>query len=185
MVAGWLRTLLTSRSQHRRRSAEWRLLYLNVAVDLADPCPKLQESVLVFKAWRARLHLVPLEGTGFLKVLYVQALQLGRAVADLADRWASNRFAKFLQEGPGKGIKHQHRLCRCAVGWIPAAVAELEPDEHLHDLDEADCPEVAEAARSQYNLKAPLSMQQSAEAERLRWAEECVGGGGGGKRRTL
>ena len=49
VVAGWLRCMLTSRSVTRRRSAEWRLLYINVAVDLADPCPKkLQEAVLIF-----------------------------------------------------------------------------------------------------------------------------------------
>ena len=71
-------------------------MYLSIGVDLADPCPKLQQAVLEFKAWRARLHLVPLEGAVVLKDLYVQALQLGRSAADLADRSAASRFAKFL-----------------------------------------------------------------------------------------
>ena len=61
----------------------------------------------------------------------------------------------------------RHRLSRCAVGWTPAAVAEVEPDEFAAELEEADSPEVAGA---QFGLRAPLSMQQAAEAERGRWA---------------
>ena len=96
--------------------------------------------------------MVPLEGVGFLKDLYVQALQLGRAASDLADRSAAIRFAKFLQEGLGSGLKQQHSLSRCAVVWIPAAISSVEPDEHSHDLEEADSPEVAAAARTQFSL---------------------------------
>ena len=171
-VASWLRTMLTSKSLPRKRSARWRLLHLAMPVDLLDPCPKMQQTVVDFKAWRARLHLAPLEGTHLIKSLYVQSLQFPRATSELADRAASVRFAQHLQDGPAKGLKHQHRLSRCAVGWIPAAVAETEPGEFDMELDDADSLGVAAAAQSQFGLRAPLSMQQAAEAERERWSIE-------------
>ena len=120
----------------RKQSAKWRLLHMGLDVELADPSPSLQEAVLRYKAWRARLHSVPLDDSTFVKSLYVQALQLGKAAADLADRAAATQFARHLQEGPAKGLKHQHRLSRCAVGWIPATVAPVEQGDHSHDLEE-------------------------------------------------
>lgn len=78
--------------------------------------------------------------------------------------------------GAAAGLNRQHQKSRCAVGWIPAAVAATEPEEHELELDDADLPGVAEAAKLQHSLRAPLSMQQSAEAERVRWSEEWAVG---------
>ena len=52
----------------------------------------------------------------------------------------------------------------------------MEVDEHEQELDDADLPGVVEAARTQQSLQVPLSMQQAAEAERLKWSEEWAVG---------
>ena len=166
VVVSWIRTLLTSPKLARRQSAKWRLLYLNVTVDLRDPSDELQQSALDFMTWRGRLHLLPLDDVGVVKQLYVQAFGLARKAADQAARAAARNFSKWLQEGPSAGLKRQHQLSRTAVGWIPTAIAATEADEHETELEEADLPAVAEAARVQRSLQATLSMQQSAEAER-------------------
>ena len=149
---------------------------MNVAVELKDPSDELQQSALDFQAWRGRLHLLPLDNAVIVKQLYVQALELARKSAEQAARAAARNFSKWLHEGPSAGLKRQHQLSRTAVGWIPTAVASVEAGEHELELDEADLPAVAEAARMQRSLQAPLSMQQSAEVERQRWAEEWAVG---------
>ena len=108
--------------------------------------------------------------------MYVQALELARKASEQAARAAARQFGNWLQDGPSAGLKRQHQLSRTAVGWIPTAVAAVETIEHEAELDEADLPEVAEAARLQRSLLAPLSMQQSAEAERQKWAVEWAAG---------
>ena len=115
VVVCWIRTLLTSPKYSRRQSAKWPLLYLDVAVDLDDPCDELRQAVLSFKAWRGRLHLLPLDDAVVVKQLYVQALDLARQAADQASRAAARAFAKWLQDGPSSGLKRQHQMSRTAV----------------------------------------------------------------------
>lgn len=99
VVVCLLRTLLTSNRHPARQSAKWRLLYLDIDVEIKDPCEDLRQSVLVFKVWRGRLHVVPLNDSAVLKQPYAQALVPIRLAADQASRVVAKAFAKWLQEG--------------------------------------------------------------------------------------
>ena len=177
-VVCWLRTAITSTSLSRRQSAKWRLLYVDPGGVSRDPPShkELQQAVLTFRAWRDRLHWLPLDDAAILKQLYVQALGFAKATAEQASRLAARAFAQWLQDGPAAGLKRQHQMSRTAVGWIPAAIGEVEADEHGFEAGDEDSPEVAAAARQVRSLQAPLSMQQAAEAERVRWSAEWAVG---------
>ena len=55
-----------------------------------------------------------------------------RAACDVArkahmydDSTARNSWMSWLQEGPAGGLGRQHRMSRCATGWIPAKLGPV------------------------------------------------------------
>ena len=98
-------------------------------------------------------------------------------------------WAKWLNEGPCKGLGRHHKLTRVASGWIPSAISdlgdvssstdELEADRGEDNVSQASleraqgqiyCPLGGRSARCESG--SPLSQQGEVDVEAQRWSKE-------------
>ena len=92
--------------------------------------PELQEDKHKFLAWQAGLSDWMLIHNATLAAIMEHAGKMAdRMGVDAAAR-AQAKFAKWVQEGPAKGLGRQHKLSRIANGWVPNQTApEYEEEE--------------------------------------------------------
>jgi hypothetical protein len=89
---------------------------------------------------------------------------------DAAASYAAWR--SWLQEGPGRGLRRQHRLSRIATGWAASPVA---PSGSPFAAEDSDTSEARRACRRGCAV-APLGAQQAADAQCEAWSREWLVG---------
>ena len=126
------------------------------------------------KAWVAKLCPIDLQCKSLVA-------RLSRAVGDVVDRAArhdqqaaSRRWLIWLNEGPGRGLGRQHRMSRCATGFIRAkSVLTDALSQEPHDLDSED--DVEGISEGDYEIEVcsscPMNKQQSVDHEAEVWAD--------------
>ena len=81
---------------------------------------------------------------------------------------ARTRWLVWIQEGPGQGLGRQHKMSRCATGWIAAKTAAVVLEEsELDDVEGIGEHDVEEGTQ---RLR-PLDQQQTVDEEASGWAE--------------
>ncbi len=124
--------------------------------------------------WCCRLQQVDVADPVLAAIFQVAASNNANAMEVRPRAAVATRWQSWLEEGPARGLKRQHRLSRCAVGWFPDVSGESE-SIHIDDRDELS----ATQARSLRHLGdhhdestlQPLGAQQVAEH-----LEQAMGG---------
>ena len=79
-------------------------------------------------AFYALLAVLPaqvLESNGWVGILLEVAEATALAAKKLEAHAEMSAWHMWLNEGPGKGLRRQHRMSRASSGWIPTLVAPL------------------------------------------------------------
>ena len=86
---------------------------------------------------------------------------------------AKCRWTAWLHDGPCKGLGRQHRLSRCATGWIPAKLAPAASvdDDTLGLVDDVEGVVDGDVDALRCSDEVPLGMQQAVDAEAAGWAK--------------
>ena len=82
---------------------------------------------------------------------------------------ASKRWLQWINEGPGQGLGRQHRMSRCASGFVIAKVTKVADSSEPGDTDDVEgvtdeCLDLVQC------VACPLDKQQSVEEEANSWA---------------
>ena len=81
---------------------------------------------------------------------------------------AGIRWLVWIQEGPGQGLGRQHKMSRCATGWVAAKTAAVVLDDgEVDDIEGIGDQDVEEGT---LRLQ-PLDQQQTVDEEASGWAE--------------
>ena len=92
----------------------------------------------------------------------------------MAKRQAVASWQSWLDEGPAKGLRGQHRLSRTASAWIPSIVAEATDSitDKSDDVAGIDEERLKFVISNQHTAAMPLSAQAEVGVEALRWSQE-------------
>ena len=84
------------------------------------------------------------------------------------------RFAEWIEEGPGGGLKRQHSLSRTATGWIPGKDPRREKVNlsELDDLEGLSQEQLRSALAYSPDVTPPLAAQNAANSERKSWGAQ-------------
>ena len=81
---------------------------------------------------------------------------------------ARTRWLVWIQEGPRQGLGRQHRMSRCATGWVAAKTAAVVLEEgEVDDVEGIGDQDVDEGTQK----LQPLAQQQTVDEEASGWAE--------------
>ena len=100
------------------------------------PTPTSAQSadIALFIEWRKFLNDVLLDLVGWMTAFRDVAFQHAKVIEQLTVRQSCGDWASWLRERPARGLGRQHRMSRCAIGWISTQI-ETPADNVLTDLD--------------------------------------------------
>ena len=107
--------------------------------------------------------------------LLKMALSLSQAAERAAKNNAIQSWISWIQEGPGAGLRRQHRMTRNATGWHPTAVETGdEAALSLQHLPSALRQDPSAVPPESGKRCAPRTAQQAADAEAASWAKQWL-----------
>ena len=167
VISNWLRTVADPPSQWAHHRAMWRVLHAEM--------PRLEGPyATTFESWRSLITPRALASPPAVSFLHATAVAAAAAAEQSSLRHRRAAWSSWLHEGPSKGLGRQHRLSRCALGWIPSAAAAAEA-ETLSTLDVTDglSFRLFETLAQQPSTEVvPLNIQESANFEAAKWSIE-------------
>jgi hypothetical protein len=176
-TACWLRALRDSRSVKLASAARWKLLNYDHQLNVADPA--MLGEAAAFRVWRALLNEQVLAAKPWVQSFLAVADKEAERAADRAARAATDRFAKWLADGPANGLKRQHLFSRSVSGWVAdqAGGQQHTTLSELDDLEGISQSQLQAALMPDPSADTPVGAQQVANVERakwgIQWASEC------------
>lgn len=167
LVIHWSSQSINSAAGHTARNAQRRLLHTKWD-DLG-----YGRHAVALQIWVSSLSLSMLaDKIRVIAIMKAVAVVAGKAHAHDA-QVARNRWSLWLNEGPASGLGRQHKMSRCATGWIPSKVVKTcvveEDDSGL--VDDTEGIEDDRLENGQFSVVTPLDRQQTVDAEAASWAE--------------
>ena len=137
-TAGWLADILRSKKATKAEAARWKLLfYKHPQPNVSYATPEQLKSMQLFTAWRATITEANTFSVAWLKVFKAMAEKQAEREEEAARVAATVKFADWLQEGPAKGLRRQHRFSRTADGWCESMMADGDGSS-TNDRDDLD-----------------------------------------------
>ncbi len=175
----WLRQALAAPDASTEREAAIRKIrHYQHPWNAAAADPEDVHHFTLLLAWRNAVDRPALRARAFAEALAASAeAQAQRLEARRRGR-VRNAWTAWLHDGPGNGLRRQHRLSRTAVGWLPTVVKEAGPVilsevDTLEDLEQVQVAAIHDDADLG---RSPLSAQQVAENEGEQWAQHWAEG---------
>ena len=175
-VVSWLRSLYRAKDGRSVGKSMHKLLHYEHELDVKDP--NLFQEKVSFIAWNSLITREMLCNKEIVGMLLEVAIKMADASDTDAAKRSFKKFQAWLHEGAGSGMRNQHRLTRCATGWIPTKVAE-ETQTNFSEMDDVEGltqEQTDEVLRSPSGLSITLGAQQSANTEKETWSEEWAVG---------
>ena len=137
-TAGWLADALHAKKAAKAEAARWKVLfYKHPQPNPAFATMEQLKSMERFTAWRANVTEANTFSATWLSIFKAMAVKQAEKEEEAARVAATIKFADWLQEGPAKGLRRQHRFSRTADGWCESMLTDAD-GSYTNDRDDLD-----------------------------------------------
>ena len=131
-----------------------------------------------FALWQKGVTVDMLWNRPMLQVLLATCNYMAEWCKERQQRLSVANWRTWLEEGPAKGLKRQHRMSRVANGWTPSAVRTVHSDDGVEG-DEADLVQLVDGDVHSADTRhgpEPITLQMAVDEEATGWETQWGGG---------
>ena len=129
-----------------------------------------------FRSWQSAILPTMLLSRPMVELLRQACVFMSEHLAAEEVELSNLRWQMWVEEGPAKGLRRQHRMSRVAQGWIPSGERTLEVNsEELLQVADDDCLRRADMQPSivvASTTCVPRSLQEEVDHEAAGWQRE-------------